>query len=52
MHLVQSLMRLYSCLMDEIIATLEYKAAEGEDPPQGHLSSQQVNYTLPFDIFS
>ena len=43
MHLVQSLMRLYTCLMDEIVQTLENAGKETEeDAPQQGLSAQQV----------
>ena len=44
MHLVQSLMNLYTCLMDEIIQTLEQKPHEGDEPShQDHgLTNQQV----------
>ncbi|ESO89088.1 hypothetical protein LOTGIDRAFT_210054 [Lottia gigantea] len=45
MHLVQSHMRLYTCLMDEIIAAINQKTEEGEEGGEGHseaLSSQQI----------
>lgn len=44
MHLVQSLMNLYTCLMDEIVQTLERTPGEGEDPTQHEhgLTNQQV----------
>ena len=49
MHLVQSLMHLYTCLMDEIIHTLEQvPAAEGDEPQHDHgLTNQQVRYLGP-----
>ncbi|XP_061175178.1 dynein axonemal heavy chain 3-like [Saccostrea echinata] len=42
MHLVQSLMRLYTCLQDEIRATLEHVPAEGDEPNPNALSNQQI----------
>ncbi|XP_052264555.1 dynein axonemal heavy chain 3-like isoform X1 [Dreissena polymorpha] len=48
MHLVQSLMRLFTCLMDEIIATLTAgKKEEGDEGgPSTGLSAQQVTLYL------
>jgi len=43
MHLVQSLMRLYTCLMDEIIHTLaDAEKEKDEDAPATGLTGQQV----------
>lgn len=42
MHLVQSLMRLYTCLQDEIRTTLEHTPAEGDEPNPNALTNQQV----------
>nr|KAG5713480.1 hypothetical protein BaRGS_025028 [Batillaria attramentaria] len=46
MHLVQTLMRLYTSLMDEIIETINNEPAEGEDPIPGALTPQQVTLWL------
>ncbi|WAQ96862.1 DYH3-like protein [Mya arenaria] len=47
MHLVQSMMRLYTCLMDEIFATLENAGKEEEEEGQHQgLSAQQVTLYL------
>lgn len=43
MHLVQSLMRLYLCLMDEIRTSVEQQEQDAEEGGQQHgLSAQQV----------
>jgi len=42
MHLAQSLMRLYSCLLDEIKDSLNSKQEEGMEPNKDILSNQQV----------
>lgn len=42
MHMVLTLMRLYSALMDEIIETVNTVPVEGEEPKQGQLTPQQV----------
>lgn len=46
MHLVQSMMRLYTCLQDEIRTTLEHTPAEGDEPNPNALSNQQVLHNL------
>ncbi|XP_053383461.1 dynein axonemal heavy chain 3-like [Mercenaria mercenaria] len=48
MHLVQSLMHLYLCQMDEIRATLELQGKEDDEgaPQQGMLSAQQMTLYL------
>ena len=47
MHLVQSLMHLYTCLMDEIIHTLEQKPSEGDEPQHDQgLTNQQVGVAV------
>lgn len=51
MHLVQSLMRLYTCLMDEIKESLECVVEEGMDPPSHILSNQQVGCTSYINLF-
>ncbi|KAH3867078.1 hypothetical protein DPMN_030203 [Dreissena polymorpha] len=52
MHLVQSLMRLFTCLMDEIIATLTAgKKEEGDEGgPSTGLSAQQVGGVYELNI--
>ncbi|KAK6187847.1 hypothetical protein SNE40_005782 [Patella caerulea] len=44
MHLVQSHMRLYTCLMDEIIAAINHQAEEeeGAESKQEQLTNQQI----------
>lgn len=42
MHLVQSLMRLYTCLMDEIMDSVNNPRIEGEEVTRDILSNQQV----------
>ncbi|XP_046326217.1 dynein axonemal heavy chain 3-like [Haliotis rufescens] len=46
MHSVQSLMRLYACLMDEIKEACEYEAEEGVEPTKEVLTNQQVTLWL------
>ena len=42
MHLVKSMMRLYTCLQDEIRETLGMKQTEDAEPNPNALSNQQV----------
>ncbi|KAK7493483.1 hypothetical protein BaRGS_00015194 [Batillaria attramentaria] len=46
MHLVLTMMRLYTALMDEIIFTIESTQGNNEDPNPGTLTHQQVTLWL------
>ncbi|XP_041362756.1 dynein heavy chain 3, axonemal-like isoform X2 [Gigantopelta aegis] len=46
MHLIQCLMKMYTCLMDEIKETLAIVLEEGQDPPANMLTNQQITLWL------
>lgn len=46
MHLVQTFMRLFTALMDEIIEAINNEPVEGEEPNPGALTPQQVTLWL------